>query len=518
MLETDIYVYTKVGFLYEWQRFSRSILSGYPAKNVGGLYLQNASGVHYDIVLDVVSSLTPHSNHGNKRKWNNEQSHHHKTKSVSISQPPKLAKANHEADISKHGYFTLSNREDLAHSSSDSDSELTSKNTLSSQNTDSDNEIHVKSIKKKAQHTSGMTNAGNKDKWTIDVDSAQKHLSNFHKSIQYNMYQCKICFEAWPLKGKVKSKNAYICQRYSSDKKIPKKFSASNQMIPSCIPNELQDLTQIEEMLIARALPIMNVYVKPGGQRGFSGHCINLPQQVSELAQSLPRYPKHVSLLLVTMNGKDNAFKDVIVRRSKVQQALIWLIKNNPHYSNVTLNLDSLQSLPVNGVPDDLQSVETSETEFQSIETSTNTSDDSDEDQLINNETRTSSFLPHNENEKLEKDAILSEIGTGKINWPTIEDKPLNEYTISGLATLAFPTLFPDGKGDPTNPCLHRDVPFNERIKHLLKFAETTVNGKFYFRFASHPRFSYWALNMIQRSELCNKQLFSLNKTLRKHI
>ena len=76
-------------------------------------------------------------------------------------------------------------------------------------------------------------------------------------------------------------------------------------MIPSCIPNELQDLTQIEEMLIARALPIMNVYVKPGGQRGFSEHCINLPQQVSELAQSLPRYPKHVSLLLVTMNGKD---------------------------------------------------------------------------------------------------------------------------------------------------------------------------------------------------------------------
>ena len=47
-------------------------------------------------------------------------------------------------DISKHGYFTLSNREDLAHINSDSDSELTSKalkNTMNSQNTDSDNEI-----------------------------------------------------------------------------------------------------------------------------------------------------------------------------------------------------------------------------------------------------------------------------------------------------------------------------------------------------------------------------------------
>ena len=73
----------------------------------------------------------------------------------------------------------------MAHISSDSDSELTSKNTVCSQNTDSDHEIHVKSLKKKAQHTSGITNGGNKQ--TIDV-SAQEHLSNFHKLIQYNMY------------------------------------------------------------------------------------------------------------------------------------------------------------------------------------------------------------------------------------------------------------------------------------------------------------------------------------------
>ena len=34
--------------------------------------------------------------------------------------------------------------------------------------------------------------------------------------------------------------------------------------------------------------------------------------------------------------------------------------------------------------------------------------------------------------------------------------------------------------------------------KHLIKFADF-VDGKFEYRFASHPRFSYWALNMIQR-------------------
>ena len=40
-------------------------------------------------------------------------------------------------------------------------------------------------------------------------------------------------------------------------------------MIPSPVPRELEGLTQIEKMLIARELPIMRVYVKPGGERLF---------------------------------------------------------------------------------------------------------------------------------------------------------------------------------------------------------------------------------------------------------
>ena len=189
------------------------------------------------------------------------------------------------------------------------------------------------------------------------------------------------------------------------------------------------------------------------------------------------------------MKRKDNACQDVVVGRGKVQQALNWLIQNNPYYKTVMLDLDSLNSPLLNGVPDDLQTVETNESDFQNNVTNSNASD-ADEDQVINDDTNTSSFLRHNDNSKLEKDAILSEIGTAKINWPSVKDAPLKEYSISGLATLAFPTLFPDGKADPTNPCLSRDIPFIERIKHLLKFAEI-INGRFHFRFASHPRFSY---------------------------
>jgi hypothetical protein len=56
--------------------------------------------------------------------------------------------------------------------------------------------------------------------------------------VQYIVSQCTECQEEWPL-----------------DKKSPKKFSS----IPLCVPHELQNLTQIEEILIPHALPIMRV-------------------------------------------------------------------------------------------------------------------------------------------------------------------------------------------------------------------------------------------------------------------
>ncbi|CAB4003401.1 Hypothetical predicted protein, partial [Paramuricea clavata] len=58
------------------------------------------------------------------------------------------------------------------------------------------------------------------------------------------------------------------------------------------------------------------------------------------------------------MKGKGNTFKDVFVRRKKVEQALQWLIKHNPQYPSVKVNITSLNSLPVNGVPAELQIIE----------------------------------------------------------------------------------------------------------------------------------------------------------------
>ena len=124
---------------------------------------------------------------------------------------------------------------------------------------------------------------------------AKVNTSRFHKSLKYTTLQCTICKEAWPLKTTKRSRTNYVCLRCTRDKKCPKAFSRENSLTPSKVPPQLQGLTQTEEMLIARALPIMRVYIKPGGQRGYSGHCINLPQDIKELASSPPRYPKDIA-------------------------------------------------------------------------------------------------------------------------------------------------------------------------------------------------------------------------------
>jgi len=63
---------------------------------------------------------------------------------------------------------------------------------------------------------------------------------------------CEVCHEAWPLLSKGKKKSPYISSRCSRDKNGVKKCSSQNGMTLSQVPNELQGLTQLEEMLIAR--------------------------------------------------------------------------------------------------------------------------------------------------------------------------------------------------------------------------------------------------------------------------
>ena len=333
-------------------------------------------------------------------------------------------------------------------------------------------------------------------KWAI------KNMQDFHNSLKFKIFMCELCHEAWPLSSKGKKKSPYICSRCSRDKNGVKKFSSQNGMTPSQVPNELQGLTQLEEMLIARVFPVISVYTKPGGQKAYKGHCINFSQDIQELANSLPTYPSELPVIVVSVKGKDNTYKDLTVRREKVSCALHWLVQHNPVYKDITIDYELLALLPSDGIP----------TELHKIYCTENSKDDAIDpdrgplDEIpFNEDTELSSTILNPVQLKPQKQLITDELlQKHKVNWPHRNSSPVNEFKIEYLATMAFPTLFPDGKGDPTNSATMRDVTLGDKIKHLIKFAEYN-NRKWTYRFASHPRFAYWAFNMIQRHRLLSQ-------------
>ena len=91
-----------------------------------------------------------------------------------------------------------------------------------------------------------------------------------------------------------------------------------------------------------------------------------------------------------------------------------------------------------------------------------------------------------------------------------LNSDPVNEYNTPFLATMAFPTLFPDGTADPTNSEILRGISsseidaFSQKFKHLLKFAKIE-NNNWVYRFAAHPRFAYWAFNLLHRKRIISK-------------
>ena len=97
-----------------------------------------------------------------------------------------------------------------------------------------------------------------------------------------------------------------------------KSFSADNNMDPGEVPQCLEGLPQVEEMLIAKAHPIMSVYRKKGGQCGYSGHVVNLPQNIQGFLNKLPCHVSDLPSLVIRQQRANDAHRDWTVRHDRV--------------------------------------------------------------------------------------------------------------------------------------------------------------------------------------------------------
>jgi predicted Fe-S protein YdhL (DUF1289 family) len=98
---------------------------------------------------------------------------------------------------------------------------------------------------------------------------------------------CHVFQESYPGIQVVRGSEGPICKRCKKERGSHH-FSRWNHMDPGEKPHVLRVLTQVEEMLIARVNPILQVTHARGGKYKYSGHTISFPQDISVIARNLP--------------------------------------------------------------------------------------------------------------------------------------------------------------------------------------------------------------------------------------
>lgn len=87
---------------------------------------------------------------------------------------------------------------------------------------------------------------------------------------------CNNCNKGFPTIKILKGINCSTCSKTTTIKK----FTSENNMDPGDVPEELQNLSYIEQMLIARVHPVMSLYRIKGAQYAYSGNVINFQQNI----------------------------------------------------------------------------------------------------------------------------------------------------------------------------------------------------------------------------------------------
>ncbi len=254
-----------------------------------------------------------------------------------------------------------------------------------------------------------------------------------------------------------------------------------------------EKLTMVEEMLISPVQPIMSIYRLPGGQLVSRGYVANFSQNLDVLCKELPRIPADISVIILKKDGQCNNNKEFKVNRARVLACLAYLCELNPQYKahGIKISMSNVDNLP------DFKTVIVGGNDVKR-ETQLPVDDD-----IIKNETE---LLVDEENDTYQayieteiEDLLEVDKINVKLNWPITNPVPLVEFNFDGICALAFPKLFILGKGDPTKKARLAFVSETDGFKHLLKFACKNSMNEYYYPFATHPRFKFYAYDRLRR-------------------
>ena len=257
------------------------------------------------------------------------------------------------------------------------------------------------------------------------------------------------------------------------------------------------------------------MWVSKGGQYKTRGNVISFSQNVTNLYSTLPRLPEHLDVLVVRKPDARNpaSYKDFRVRKRKVFDLLFFLKEHNPFYSDIDIRDPVHVDLPIDGdILDRIPHVVASD---RSCASSFSDDPDAVEEETYEPEElaeEQTSFLPAFLPGRTEVDTIrakmcsdgLVDSSSRTLAWPAFGD-PLSEFSTDGLFTKAFPALFPTGTAD-FSLARTKSLALHEWVKHLMRYHDA--------RFARHPRFRFFALNLIFRHRAMGRGKFLFSRDI----
>lgn len=258
-------------------------------------------------------------------------------------------------------------------------------------------------------------------------------------------------------------------------------FSAENDMDIGEVPLELMDLTMIEQILIARIHPVISLYKIRGSQLAYSGNVINFRKEVSSIASVLPHDLATLDTLMLVNKETPSGLQIFRARAGRVGRALRWLKMNHRYYADITIDESRLEALPQDGdlVPflqdlgfdDAAEYLITEDLAARGIETSF-----------------CPAVPPINQQAAIDNEVNRAPI---EVQFPQMSTEPINEFQTEGYISMAFPCLFPYGRGDLRYPLRPKKISFDKYFKYLLKYHDQ--------RFCKDQRFPFFAMNSKMR-------------------
>ena len=184
------------------------------------------------------------------------------------------------------------------------------------------------------------------------INNAVFYEKGLHHNVdkkKRSLVHCTVCKECWSSLSK---------------EKIPK-FTAANNVWIGDIPQELQKLTIPEQRLIAvyrhnSCIVKLQSHFQStvAAQSAIKGNCISFPQDVINIAATLPLKLEDLceSLQIVFIGchvPQRNQLKHFLtVRKEKISNALRWLKSNNPLYRSIEISQSLIDKLPEDDVPE----------------------------------------------------------------------------------------------------------------------------------------------------------------------